>query len=285
MIVSMHEKRQVMTVPPILTPMPENIDLMLSIEQALLVVRKFLQTQVGVKNQSRQKSDGSLVTEFDAEAEKRVVAFLRSRYPECSFLAEEAERTPLTEKRSETGLKFIIDPIDGTTNFSIGHPFFCCSIAAEVNGVVVAGGIDVPSLGDTYLSAKDHGSFKNSEPIFVSTQKLLKESVFATGFATHRPKILGQQIKLLSQFLGQSRGFRRSGSAAFDLCLVAEGVLDFYFELDLKPWDIAAGVLLVEEAGGVVCDLGQRQFDLYQPRLLACQPSILNEVQSRLDRQ
>lgn len=209
--------------------------------------------QSSPSSQPSLKADGSWVTEIDKRVQEIVVERLLKAYPKAGVIAEEMGQ----DGGKLQDLTFVIDPIDGTTNFSVGHPLFCIAISVIESGETVASHVTVPTLSTKYAAEKGKGATlerpnRSKVTLRCSSRRDLSDCVFATGFATHEPKRLPEQVDRLQRFLSQTRGFRRSGSAVYDLCLVAQGVLDFYFESGLKIWDVSAGSLLVSEAGGMV---------------------------------
>lgn len=196
----------------------------------------------------QEKGRADLVTETDQTAERAILRRIRARFPEDGIVAEE---TP--GPRIDTGRRWIVDPIDGTTNFVHRHPFVCVSIAFADERGPAAGVIRAPLLGETFYATRGGGAFLNGAPIRVSGVRDASGALFATGFPFRAGK--GDPhayLRLVVEVLGASHGIRRAGSAALDLAYVAAGRLDGYFELGIRPWDIAAGILLVEEAGGRV---------------------------------
>ena len=197
------------------------------------------------------KQSSDFVTRVDKEAESIIISTIRACFPEHSFLAEE------TEKSLETGnYRWIIDPLDGTTNYIHQYPAFSVSIALEYAGEVVAGVIHDPLRGDYYTSEKGKGVFLNKTPVRVSEIESIGESLIATGFPFRRKDIIESYLSLFRKIFLQVSDLRRAGSAALDLAHVACGKCDGFFEAGLSPWDIAAGALMIREAGGIVTDFG-----------------------------
>lgn len=210
------------------------------------------------------KGFGNPVTEFDQESERKIVETIRAKYPAHSILTEEK----LSSKGS-AGIQWIIDPLDGTVNFTHQIPFVCVSIGVEVDGVVVCGVVYNPVLGECYTAVKGEGAFLNGRRISVSKIADSAKSLLVTGFPYEkegRHESLTQTIKTINQ---RYTGFRRLGSAAMDLAYVARGSFEGFYEENLKPWDTAAGALLVEEAGGMVTDYYGGQYQVYKKTILA----------------
>ncbi|WP_028581831.1 inositol monophosphatase family protein [Desulfogranum japonicum] len=195
------------------------------------------------------KNDKDLVTVVDKNVEQFIVEQITRRYPDHDIFGEESGRTT-----HGSDYCWIIDPIDGTTSFVHGQPWYCTSIALHRNGEAVLGVVHSPRLGETYHAEKGKGAYLNGRQIKVSQRTRLIESVLATGFACIRAGWEDNNLKHLNVILPQIRDIRRCGSAAIDLCFVAAGRLEGYWEMGLQPYDYAAGELIVREAGGVVSD-------------------------------
>jgi myo-inositol-1(or 4)-monophosphatase len=218
------------------------------------------------------------VTRADREAESAIVDFLRRRHPDSAFRAEESPATP------GSGPEWIIDPLDGTTNFIHSYPFFATSVAVRAGGEVRAGAVHDPVRDELFAARKGAGATLNGSAIRVSTVTDLKDALLVTGFPFRTIDVLPQFLRSLERLIRISAGVRRDGSAALDCCYVACGRLDGFWEYGLSAWDIAAGCLLVEEAGGRVTDFeGARGF-LDSGNLVASpkpiHPAFLHEVQS-----
>lgn len=196
------------------------------------------------------KSEKDLVTEADRKIERFIISEIHRKYPCHDIFGEE---TGKTAKGNE--FCWVIDPIDGTTSFVHGQPFFSVSIALQKKGVTVAGAVNAPKLGELYWAAKGEGAYCNKKRIHVSSRDRLVNSVLSTGFACLRSDLKENNLPIFNKILPKLRGIRRYGSAAIDLSYVACGKLEGFWELNLKPYDIAAGVLILQEAGGAVCDL------------------------------
>lgn len=199
---------------------------------------------------SEYKGRIDLVTEVDRESERRLVDALDDRFPGDGILAEEDLTRP-----GDTGRRWIIDPLDGTTNFVHGHPFFGISIALRANGTLREGLAYFPRSGDLYRARRDQGAYRNGEPLSVSRIERPVESLLATGFADMRTDDQRPNPDAFTDILPRVQGVRRAGSAVHDLCLTAEGVFEGFWEFNLHPWDVAAGALMVREAGGTVSDM------------------------------
>jgi myo-inositol-1(or 4)-monophosphatase len=216
-----------------------------------------------------------LVTEADLAVENMFRALIGRRYPTHTILAEEFGQDQATKGASHT---WVFDPIDGTSNYAHGLPIFCSSLALEIDGRGEIGAIYDPTRKELFVAERGGGAFLNGRPIRVSEEPLLLDSMLVTGFPydVHRrvPNIVG----LFGDFVGRARAVRRLGSAALDLCYVAAGRMDGFWEQDLKPWDVAAGAIILEEAGGRVTDFAGGPFASRQHQLLASNGRIHDEM-------
>lgn len=197
----------------------------------------------------------NLVTQFDREAEAVIVEVLRQAFPNDRILSEEGGG-----QSGETGYSWLIDPLDGTTNFAHGYPVFCVSIGLQRDGEVVAGIVHDPNKREWFVAERGQGARLNDRPIRVSTETQLDRSLLATGFPYDLRESPVNNLDYFNRFVLRAQAIRRAGSAALDLCYVAAGRLDGYWELKLGPWDSAAGGLMVEEAGGRVTDFQGGEF-------------------------
>ncbi len=204
---------------------------------------KFLSPHTITEKEGKQ----NLVTECDTKAEEMILSFLKAKYPAHEFLAEESGG----EYHSDNIL-WVIDPLDGTVNFARGIPNFCVSIAACKNGKPILGVIFQPMTNELFIAEKGKGAFLNDKPLFVSKVKSLDHSLIATGFPYNIDQNPMNCMQILSSFLKKGCPIRRIGSAAMDLAYLAAGRFDTYYETGIKPWDVSAGILIVEEAGGSV---------------------------------
>lgn len=213
---------------------------------------------------------GDLVTEADVAAEQAVLAVLESETAEIGVLAEESGRR---EGRG-SALEWCVDPLDGTTNYAHRYPFFGTSIGLTWQGQPLLGALAVPALNQLYWAAPGLGAWCNDSAIRVSDCSSLASSLLVTGFAYDRHERLDNNYAEFAWFTHRTRGVRRGGAAAVDLAFVADGRLDGYWERGLSPWDLAAGVVLVEQAGGVVCAYDGGPAQLSEGRLIACAPGL-----------
>ncbi|HXL39318.1 MAG TPA: inositol monophosphatase family protein [Myxococcales bacterium] len=218
------------------------------------------------------KGRTDLVTDADKAAEEAVLRILRDRAPGTRILAEESGAL------GEGDIRFIVDPLDGTTNYASGIPIFSCTVAAEENGTVVAGCTVDPLRGETFLAARGEGAQlrtqSGSQTLRVSNAADLLDAVVCTGFPYGNRDQLPRMIAAFGKFTELTRGTRRLGSAAIDLAYVAAGRLDGFWEPFLKPWDLAAGVILVQEAGGVVTRFDGSEHQLAGGEIVAAAPAL-----------
>jgi myo-inositol-1(or 4)-monophosphatase len=218
------------------------------------------------------KGDVDLVTEADRSSEKLIVERIRKQWPGHDLVGEEGSR-----RETGSDFRWYVDPLDGTTNFAHGYPVFCVSMALDYKGERIAGVIYDPTRDEMFAAEKGSGSRLNGRPIHVSATRKLKESLVATGFPSHkRHKI--PNIHFYHQITLRSHGVRRAGSAALDLCCLACGRFDAYWEFNLNPWDTAAGVLLVQEAGGKVTDFSGGPFNLDSREVLGSNGLLHDEL-------
>lgn len=215
-----------------------------------------------------------LVTSVDRESERKIIEVIRRKFPNHSILAE--EETHIQNAQSE--YRWIVDPLDGTTNFAHGYPLFCISIALEHNDRVVFGMVYDPIHEECFEAALGQGATLNSKAVRVSTVDELDKSLLATGFPYDRREFADFYLRYFKEFMIRSQGIRRGGSAALDLCYVACGRFDGYWESKLKPWDVAAGALIVTEAGGRLSDFAGRPFSISGKETLASNRLIHEEM-------
>ncbi|MET0792067.1 MAG: inositol monophosphatase family protein [Polyangiaceae bacterium] len=213
----------------------------------------------------REKARADLVTEYDFASERLIRQLLGERTPEIPIVAEEQGGTPA----SEGGLTWYCDPLDGTTNFVHGHFFYCVSIGVARAGQPIAGAVVAPELATHWQGFQGGPALRNGEPCRVSETSELAESLVATGFPSDRSQAATNNFAAFSSVKRQVRGIRRCGSAAIDLCLVADGTYDAYWERRLNAWDVMAGSALVLAAGGKLSSLSGTLPDLSVGHVLA----------------
>ena len=228
------------------------------------------------------KGDVDLVTEADRASEKLIGERLRQALPGHGIYGEEGTRSEL-----DAEYRWYIDPLDGTTNFAHGFPYFCVSMGLEhrpaglpqdADGELIAGVVYQPIHDELFMTEKGKGAYLNGRRIHTSPVKLLQEALLATGFPSHK-RHTNPNIHFYQQLTLRSHGVRRAGAAAMDLCYTAAGRVDAYWEFNLNPWDTAAGVLMVREAGGAVTSFDGSPFKLESKEILASNGSIGGEIQ------
>ena len=250
--------------------------------------REVLLQYFGRLSNVEEKHLQGLVSEADIESEKAIVAVLKEFSSEIDIMGEEQsfmdDFTP--DENIKPGRRWIIDPLDGTTNYVHQFVAYSISIGLEWDGEIIYGIVDLPSFKSHYWAARGEGAYKvtpaSQKKLAVSQRNEMKQALVATGFAASRPDVMVEQLKTFTRLVPHVRGVRRAGSAAIDLCLVAEGVFDAYWEKNLKPWDTAAGCLLVEEAGGCVTNYSGDRYSPFMDSLLATneklQPNFLQNL-------
>lgn len=205
----------------------------------------------------------NLVTEVDKKSEAKIIEIIKSDFPEHNILSEE-----IGALETDSEFKWIIDPIDGTINYAHGIPICCVSIAVEKAREIIYGLVYNPIAGEMFYAEKGKGAFYNDEKILVTKESNLKKSLLVTGFPYVSSKI-DKPIKSFASFLNMDIPIRRLGSAALDLCWTALGRFDGLWEYNLNPWDVAAGYLIMTEAGGKVTDFKGEKFSIYGKEILA----------------
>ncbi len=241
--------------------------------EAGILLMEYFERRVKVE----YKGDVDLVTEADRKSEELILHRIRTRWPDHDITAEESGRAD-----SGSDYRWYIDPLDGTTNFAHGFPVFCISMALEHKSTRVAAVIYDPSRDELYSAEKGQGAYLNESRIKISDVNTLAESLVATGFPSHK-RHKNPNIHLYHQITLRSHGVRRAGSAALDLCCVAAGRFDGFWEFNLNPWDTAAGVLLVEEAGGRVTMFDGSPFQIDSRETLASNGRIHDELLREFD--
>ena len=232
-----------------------------------------------IQSISSKGREGDLVTNVDLEVEKSIKEYLLVESPEISILAEESGKL-----NGSNDLFWCIDPLDGTTNYSHGYPFFATSIGLVYKDIPIIGAISVPFLDELYWGYINGGSFCNGDKLQVSTPKNLKESLLVTGFAYDRFDIDDNNYAEFCWLTHKTRGVRRGGAAAVDLAFVASGKVDGFWERGLEKWDIAAGAIIVNEAGGKISNYPDGDFELGSGRILSCSPTIEEELRRELSK-
>ena len=222
---------------------------------------------------SNKEGINNLVTEADHAAEKAIIEVIKKDFPDHFILSEEAG-----EIKSESEYKWIIDPIDGTVNFSNGIPICCVSIGLEHNGNMILGAVYNPNMNEFFFAEKGLGAMLNDKKIQVSDKAAVIKSCLVTGFPYTYLDEPNGPLQVFEKLIRQGIPVRRLGSAAIDLCWVAAGRFDGFYEHKLAAWDSAAGFLIVEEAGGKVTDFKGDTYSPYQPHILATNGKIHDEL-------
>ena len=241
--------------------------------EAARAAGKILSRMLGDDHNIVKKGQIDLVTEADLAAEKIILEIVGHNFPKDNILSEEAGRRDEASNRT-----WLIDPLDGTTNFAHRFPFFAVSIALEIENEVVLGIVYNPYMNEFFEAAKGKGAYLNGEPLRVSTTFSLQESLLATGFPYDVYERPGKMVGLLEKMIVRAQGIRRLGSAALDLCYVAAGKLDGFWEESLKPWDTGAGDIIVREAGGRLTTFGGGPYNPYLGSVVASNGLIHDEM-------
>ena len=205
----------------------------------------------------------NLVTEIDRKAEEIIIRTIHKHFPDHDILAEESG-----SRQQQSDYRWVIDPLDGTTNFTHGFPVFSVSIGLEYKGKVILGVVHNPNTDQLFTAEKGQGAFLNRQRLHVSNTTTLIESMLVTGFPYNVRENPDHVVEHFTDFLMKAQAVRRLGSAALDLCYVAAGWFDGFWEVSLNPWDMAAGVLMVEEAGGRFTDLVGNPSTIYNKKML-----------------
>ena len=232
--------------------------------------------RVGAHMTIEKKGLIDLVTETDREIERELRALIASRFPGHEVLGEEF--SPAGDRERVPEFCWLFDPIDGTTNFAHGLPIFCSSLALEIDGDAVVAAVYDPNRRELFTAERGAGAWLNGAPIHVTSETQLIDSLLCTGFPYHVQQKPDELVGLFAHFLGIARAVRRLGSAAIDLCYVAAGRLDGFWEMHLGPWDIAAGALIVSEAGGRVTGTDGRPFQSRRGNILATNGPIHEQM-------
>jgi myo-inositol-1(or 4)-monophosphatase len=256
-------------------------ELTLAVTQTAREAGSFIKSLHGRIDQAHVEVKGlnDFVTKVDKASEKLIIDQLSKLLPGSSFLAEEE-----TVKNTHAEYVWVIDPLDGTTNFIHGLPCYCVSIGLLKNNEPIAGVIFEVNQDECFYAWKDGGAYLNGERINVSQRKTLKDSLLITGFPYYDYSLLDQYMDLFRYFMQHSHGLRRLGSAAADLAYIACGRSEAFYEYSLKPWDVAAGIIIVKEAGGVVSDFAGGGNYLYGQEIIASNPHVYKELQEIIAR-
>ncbi|MEQ9308809.1 MAG: inositol monophosphatase family protein [Balneolaceae bacterium] len=226
--------------------------------------------------QLKRKND--LVTDADVASEKKIIEIIKSIFPTDQFLAEESN----TYTELPKGRVWIIDPIDGTTNFSHGFPPYCVSIAFWVDGVAKVGLVLEVANDEWFWAVEGEGAYLGDQKLSISQITDHSKALIATGFPYSQFDLVDPYLQVLKTLMHKTHGIRRAGSAAYDLCCVASGRVDGFYEYGLSPWDIAAGILIIQEAGGISTDWEGGQNQLFGKRIISGNSTICKFLEGEL---
>ncbi|MGM0413647.1 MAG: inositol monophosphatase family protein [Bacillota bacterium] len=219
-----------------------------------------------------------LVTEIDEKSEEILVDKIITAYPDHSIMAEEG-----SNKSNNSRYRWIIDPLDGTVNYVHGFPIFAISIALYIDNQPEYGLIYLPYFDDTYSASRGQGSYYNGKRIYVNKDYGVEDGIIATGFPySHQES--SKSLELFNKILPEAGGIRRTGAAAFDLCQVARGIFSGFWEIELKLWDIAAGILLIKEAGGVATDFAGNKLITNSEQIVAGSKTVNKRLRELLNK-
>jgi myo-inositol-1(or 4)-monophosphatase len=235
------------------------------------IINRASQDVGALKIQTKDYND--FVSEVDRSAEEAIINILKEAYPTHGFYGEESGKTNVDAESI-----WIIDPLDGTTNFLHNFPCYCVSIALQERGVLTQAVIYDPVHNDLFTATKGRGAFLNDKRIRVTNRSKLQDSLISTGFPFKDFSYLDTYVEIFKDMAKKTSGLRRPGSAALDLAYVAAGYTDGFFEINLSPWDIAAGALLVQEAGGIVGDFEGNESWLRTGNIVAGNPKVFGQM-------
>lgn len=242
-------------------------------EESAREAGKFLRENIGKIKEIEYKTKNSIVTEVDRLSENLIIKIVNSKFPSHGILAEERGKS-----RDASAYIWIIDPLDGTTNYAHTYPFFSISIALEVEGVIRLGVVYDPIREEFFSAELGMGAYMNKENIRISKVQAVGESLLCTGFTHENAWMVNENLRHFENFIRNAQAIRRDGSAALDLCYVACGRYDGFWELGLHPWDTAAGALILSESGGKITDFSGGEFNIYGEETLATNGLIHDEM-------
>ena len=257
--------------------MPHDPLFMATAVEAVLRAGEIQMARFGTRIEISKKGAIDLVTEVDLEVEMMFRQMIAARFPTHDVLAEELQ-TDAETGQTPARYRWVFDPIDGTINYAHGLPIFCASLALEVDGQPEVGAVYDPNRKELFTAEQGGGAWLNGAPLRVSMASTLLDSVLCTGFPYDVHETLDEVVGLFAEFVGRARAVRRLGSAAVDLCYVAAGRLDGFWEQRLQAWDVSAGSLIVEEAGGRVTGLDATSFSSHSGQVLATNGRIHDEM-------
>ncbi len=247
-------------------------------QSAALAAGKIIKSYYGKKFTIRHKGEINLVTEVDEKAQKTILKIIQKAFPKDAILAEEGDKS----KTEAAPRRWIVDPLDGTTNFAHGYPMFCVSIGFERDGKMECGVIYDPLRPEMFHAVRGKGAFLNKKRISVSKPTELRKALLVTGFPYDLDNPKYNNVPIFLHMLKKAQAIRRDGSAALNLAYVAAGRFDGFWELGLSPWDIAAGMLLIEEAGGTLSNFAKDKMQITDHHLIAAGPGVFGELQSHV---
>ncbi len=217
------------------------------------------------------------VTEYDFKSDRYIISQIKKRFPLHNIISEESRH-----KKASSGYRWLIDPLDATVNYSHGFPIYCVSLALQENGRSIAGVVYDPERKELFTAGQKLGAFLNGKRISVSKEPKLTRSLLSTGFSYDVRTARKNNLGLFARMVKKAQAVRRAGSAALDLCWLASGRMDGFWELDLSPWDTAAGVLIVEEAGGKISRIDGSDYSAFNKDLLASNSLIHKQMRAVL---
>jgi myo-inositol-1(or 4)-monophosphatase len=238
-----------------------------------------LRQYYGKTKKIEYKGEIDLVTEVDKRSEELIVELLATSFPQHSILAEEGSNA---DQPSE--YKWVIDPLDGTSNYAHDYPFFCVSVGLEKRGEIIVGAVYHPIFEELFIAEKDGGAYLNGRKIQVSQVRSLRQALLSTGFPYDVFSDSDEVLAHFRNFIHISQAVRRDGSAALDLCYLAMGRFDGFWEMRLKPWDTAAGSLIVKEAGGQVTNFLGHDYSIYDDHIIASNGLLHKDMQAVVNR-
>jgi len=230
-------------------------------DEAVKILKQYFETDLEI---GRKRDYNDLVTNADKQCEAKISEIINNYYPEHNLLGEEGG-----DRKKNSDYVWIVDPIDGTINYAHSVPIFCVSIALEIKGEVVMGVVQSPMTNEKFRAVKGEGAYLNDKKISVSDTEYLKDSLLVTGFPYGAKDNMDHCIDHFVNFIRLGLPIRRLGSAAMDICYLACGRFDGFWEINLNAWDVAAGYLILKEAGGKVTDFFGKDYSIYDKQILA----------------
>ena len=245
--------------------------------QAARLGREVLLKYAGKLRSVQKKHLAGWVSEADKESERVIFNFLNEKFPQDLLLGEESFEDGNDLPIASSG-RWILDPLDGTTNYIHGFPAYAVSLGYEREGKILLGVVDCPALGEVYCGVAGGGSWVNGVKLQTSQTQSMNEALLATGFFGEVEEDLQEQLRIFGGIVRKCRGVRRAGAAAYDMCLVAKGVFDAFWEHGLSPWDTAAGQIIVQEAGGVTRTYEGKEYNPFEETLVCSNPFLVSEI-------